>query len=217
MHRPVAYEIRDRVKTGVPAILLALGTMPGVRAEAIGLSVGQPVPGPLPGPRLFANVIGGAGGLRDDGPQAAAARRDEARPDEDALATTARNLAFGESPIRRDPRDPGMPPNPKKKGDLQTFIDEVNKLSDNGKVPPVRQGEVRRPAEVRRRFRLHSAASRSTATGAETEWNLEEAPDLAPLVEAQKKSLRDRRHQQAAQYIPFAGRSSGTRSSRAAP
>ena len=34
--------------------------------------------------------------------------------------------------------------------------------------------------------------------------NLEEAPALAPLVEAQKKALQGSPHQQAAQYIPFA-------------
>ena len=50
MTGPLAYEIRDRVKAGAPAILLALGTIPGVKVDVLGLSVGQPVPGLLPGP-----------------------------------------------------------------------------------------------------------------------------------------------------------------------
>ena len=64
------------------------------------------------------------------------------------IATTAKNLAFGDhSAAMRNPEAPTAAETEfakrvkkateeKEKGDLQTFIDEVNKLSDNGKIRP---------------------------------------------------------------------------------
>lgn len=216
MTGPLAYEIRDRVKAGAPSILLALGTIPGVKVDVLGLSVGQPVPGPLPGPALFGNVMGGLAAyeLMIPKPLPLAALKPDLM--KTLIATTAKNLAFGDhSAPMRNTDAPGASDTEfakrvkaaaegKEKGDLQTFIDEVNKLSDSGKVRPSDKDKY---AAVQKSITDFVSKRGIMIEGNNTprsEWNLEEAPELAPLVEAQKRALQGSPHQQAAQYIPFA-------------
>jgi hypothetical protein len=199
---PIAYEIRDRVRAGVPAILLALGTIPGVSQEVLGLRLDkQPVPGPLPGPAMFANVIGGAAAYELMLPKPLSIETVKPQLMKDLIDSTAKALAFGE---QSDPRFPRAV-DPKKKGDLQTFIDEVNKLSDNGKVRPADKEKMAKLREYITKF----AADRGlTVRGNKTpltEFVLEEDPDLAPLVAAQKKSLEEATGFHGGRnYIPFA-------------
>jgi hypothetical protein len=120
------------------------------------------------------------------------------------IATTARKLAFGEAANPRD-QFAMAPPETKKKGDVQTFIDEVNKLSDNGKLRPTDKEKFAALQKYivdfvsKRGIMLHGNAAPLS------EWNLEESPELGPLVEAQKNSLKSSPHQQGA-YVPFANR-----------
>jgi len=201
MTAPYAYEVRDRVKAGVPALLLALGTIPGVKADALGLSIGRPVPGPLPGPPLFANVLGGLAAYNMLLPKPLPVEALKPTLMKNLIATTARHLAFGDPNASRDSLGA---PDPKKKGDVQTFIDEVNKLSDNGRI---RASDKEKVAALQK-YIVDFVSKRGIMLHGndmpQSEWNLEEAAELAPLVDVQKKSLKGSPHQQVSQYIPFA-------------
>ena len=105
---PFAYEIRDRVKTGLPAVLLALGSIPSVKTEVLGLSIGQPVPGPLPGPALFANLMGAHVAYELMLPKPLPI--DAVKPElmKNLTATTAKKIAFGE-PVNPSPSRSARP------------------------------------------------------------------------------------------------------------
>jgi hypothetical protein len=200
---PLAYEIRDRVKAGAPAILSALGTIPGVKTTVLGLSIPKAVPGPLPGPGMFPNIIGGVVAHEMMLPKPLPLEALKPTLLKDLVATTAKEIAFGPS---RNPRDPMGAPDMTKKGDLQTFIDDVNKLSENGKVRP---SEKEKFAAVQKAIAEFAAKRGLTIHGnksPQSEWNLDEAPELAKLVEAQKKSLESSPHRQQAVFVPFASR-----------
>jgi hypothetical protein len=199
---PLAYELRDRVKAGVPAVLLALGSIPAVKTDILGLSIGHPVPGPLPGPALFANLMGAHVAYEMMLPKPLPI--DAVKPEltKNLIASTAKNIAFGE-PV--NPNRPG-PPTPPKKGDLQTFIDEVNKLSDNGKVRPSDKEKFAALQKYITEFAVKRGIPISGNRTPLSEWQLEGDPGLAPLLTAQKESLKRSPHQQQADYVPFANR-----------
>ena len=199
---PLAYELRDRVRAGVPAVLLALGSIPAVKTDVLGLSIGHPVPGPLPGPALFANLMGAEVAYEMMLPKPLPI--DAVKPElmKNLIASTAKNIAFGE-PV--NPNNPG-PPTPPKKGDLQTFIDEVNKLSENGKVRPSDKDKFAALQKYITEFAVKRGIPISGNRAPLSEWQLEGDPGLAALVTAQKESLKRSPHQQQADYVPFANR-----------
>jgi hypothetical protein len=197
---PFAYEVRDRIKAGMPAVLLALGSMPAVKTDVLGLSIGHPVPATLPGPALFANLIGAHAAYEMMLPKPLPLDAKKPELMKDLITSTAKNVAFGE-PL--NPNNP-TPPGPPKKGDLQTFVDEVNKLSDSGKVRPSDKDKFAALQKYISEFVAKRGLSVSGNKAPLSEWNLEEDPALAALVAAQKESLKRSPHQQQAEYIPFA-------------
>ena len=101
----------------MPAVLLALGSIPAVKTDVLGLSIGHPVPATLPGPALFANLMGAHAAYELMMPKPLPI--DAVKPElmKDLIASTAKNVAFGE-PLRPSA---ACPPGPPKKGDLQTL------------------------------------------------------------------------------------------------
>lgn len=178
---PFAYEIRDRAKAGVPALLAALGTMPAVTQEVVGVKVGKAVPAPLPGPSMLNSIIGAEVAYRMMIPKPLPL--DAFRPTlmKDLLARDARKLAVE---------------------DVQKFLTEVNKLSENGKAKDKAAAQKFIDEFVARRG-LKVAGNETPRS----EWNLEEDPALAPLVTAQREMLQvaSSAHgfQQQRAYVPF--------------
>lgn len=158
---PIAYEIRDRAKAGVPLVLGATPTLAGLTTLLGGeVAYRTLVPQPLP-----INVY---------------------RPTlmQDLLARNARELAVE---------------------DVQKFLTEVNKLSENGKA------RDKAPAQ---KFIDEWVARRGVkvqgSTAPRSEWNIEEDPALAPLLAAQRETLKaaanpHARVQQQG-YVPFGER-----------
>jgi hypothetical protein len=101
---PLAYEIRDRVKVGVPYALSA-----------------------MPTPALLQSAVGGIAQFQGNLPQPLSIQA--MRPDliKEAIPKRAKVLAFGTRPDPTDPRGKG------EKGDLDKFADELDKMSEKGK------------------------------------------------------------------------------------
>jgi hypothetical protein len=157
---PIAYEIRDRAKAGVPLVLGATPTLAGL-TSLIGGEVAYRtlVPQPLP-----INVY---------------------RPTlmQDLLARNARELAVS---------------------DVQAFLTEVNKLSDNGRAKDKAAAQKYIDEFVARR-----GLKVQGNTVPRSEWNIDEDAALAPLLAAQRETLRaaanpHARVQQG--YVPFGDR-----------
>lgn len=200
---PFAYETRDRVQAGVPAVLLTLGGMPGVGSEIFGTVIGKPVPGPLPGPALFAGMMNGAAAYSLMLPKPLPLDALRAELTTKLFADKAKQLV---------------------KEDLDAFIKEVNKLSNDGKVRPSEKDKIAAIQKYIAEFTdgprfdsvlglgLGLAGFQKNLPGrgikvggnkvAQSEWTLEEDPDLATLVAVQKESLRASPHRNF--YIPFA-------------
>ncbi len=197
---PMAYETRDRVNAGVPAILMALGSIPAVGEEKFGIWIGKPVPALL-GPSMFANAIGGAVAYQMMTPKALPIEAVKPMLMKELIKKTAKEIAFGPT----GDREPGSRFDAQpKKGDLQAFIDEVNKLSDNGKTK-----DKEKLAAVQKyisEFAAKRGLTLGKSTDLRTEWTLEEDPALAPLVTVQKDSLKSAGGFHDNQYIPFAQR-----------
>lgn len=155
---PIAYEVRDRVKAGMPAFL-----------------------GAVPGPGLLATLVGGEAAHRQMVPKAIPI--DAYRPNlmKDLLARNARELALA---------------------DAQKFVEETAKLSE--------QGKAKDKAAVQKFIDEFVAARGLKVTASDamrTEWTIEEDPALAPLVTAQKESLKSAAgFHGPRQYIPFGER-----------
>ncbi len=177
---PMGYELRDRARIGAPAVLLALGTVPGSQYKVLGVAVGKPVPGLLPGPGLFANVMGGLASYQAMLPKPLPLDFYRGQLLKDYLATSAKELA---------------------REDMDKFVDEVNKLSENGRAKDL--GAVQKyigEFVTKRGLTLHGNKTPLP------EWELESAPELAPLVAAQKRSLSasGAMNPHRGQFIPFA-------------
>jgi hypothetical protein len=205
---PIAYEMRDRVKAGVPAVLAALGTVPGVSWNVVGYPVAQPVPAAiLPGPALFNSLVGADVAYRLMTPKPLPIEAYRPTLMKDLLARNARELAVGNGQPRERPGPDGKPePNPNSiAGDVNTFIEEVSKLSDKGKAKDTAAAQ-KFVAEFAARRGLKVTESQTPRS----EWNLEEEPALAPLLAAQRESLRQASGAHAAQqqspYVPFGER-----------
>jgi hypothetical protein len=173
---PFAYEARDRAKAGVP-LVLAPGT----------------------GPALLPGAIAGAAAskLNEPHPQSLEAKRPELL--KGATEARAKALALGEKP--------GFTNQSRalEKGDLQRFIDELQKLSDNGK--PKDQAAVDK--YIKEFLATRGITTSGQSTGAHSEWTIEEDAGLRPLIEAHKESLARakglRAHGLSEPYIPFGG------------
>ena len=150
MGPPIGYEVRDRVKTGLPLLL-----------------------GALPGPAQFQTAVAGAAHFRQTEPKPLPI--EAMRPEllKTTVTARAKALALGDS-LRGE------------KGDLAKFVEEVNKLSDNGKAKDKAAVE-KYVTEFRTARGLTTAGVNFGATTApRDEWTLEEDPGMLPLVFAQK-------------------------------
>jgi hypothetical protein len=166
---PMAFEARDRVRVGVPAVL-----------------------GMTPGPGLFGTALGGAAAYQVMLPKPLPVEVFRVEFMKNLTTERAKELAFGNN---RMAADLGFIA-----GDLNTFVEEVNKLSENGKAL--------KTAPAQKYIDEFLAKRGLTRRGNKTplsEWDLERDPDLAPLVAAQKESLRDpdNPHSNSGNYIPF--------------
>lgn len=196
-----AYETRDRVQAGVPAVLLTLGSIPGVGSDVLGTFIGKPVPGPLPGPALFANMMNGLAAYEVMLPKPLPLDALRAELTKKLYTEKAKELV---------------------KKDLEDFIKEVNRLSSDGKVRPSEKDKI---AAIQKfitdfttgprfdsglglglTFNPSSIPSRGMTVGGNkvplSEWKLEDDPGLVRLVAAQRESLKASPHSSA--YIPFA-------------
>lgn len=158
---PIAYEVRDRAKAGVPLVLGAL-----------------PVLG------MFNTIMGGEVAYRTMVPKPLPIEAYRPTLLKELLARNARELASE---------------------DVQKFIVEVNKLSENGKAKDKAAAQKFIDEFIARRG-LKVQGNEITRT----EWNLEEDAALAPLLAAQRESLRAAASPHAAQqqrgYVPFGER-----------
>jgi hypothetical protein len=174
----LAYELRYRLRAGVP-LLLSL----------------------LPTPGLFPHFIGADAALQLTLPTPPPLATVRQQLMQQLIRDTARRLAFGDSPSAV----PGQASIVV--GDVQKFIDEVRKLSNDGRLRPSQKDKI---AEVEK-YIQEFASTRGLIVRSNREprheWNLEDDPELAPLVLAQRDSVRQAaRSHGGTTYIPF-GRS----------
>lgn len=177
MGAPIAYEIRDRVKIGLP---LALGL--------------------LPNPSMIETIVGGAAASKANEPKALPV--EAVRPE--LIKTTVKErvkmLVHGTPPSNR------VTPNDEK-GDLAKFMEEMEKLSEKGKPKDKAAVEKYAKEFMAARGLTKKGEQFDSTTAPRDEWNIEEDPGLRLLVEAQRDSLgRARGAHGGKQYIPF-GRS----------
>ncbi len=154
----ISYEIRDRVKAGVP---LVLGTVPGWG--------------------MFNTVLSGEVAFRKMVPQPLPI--DSFRPTllRDLTVRNAREMAAA---------------------DMKKFIEEVNRLSENGKAKDMKKAQ-----EFINEFVARRGLKVTESETPRTEWNIAEDPALAPLVAVQRESLQAASsfhgQQQQRGYVPF--------------
>ncbi|MFO0826476.1 MAG: hypothetical protein U0792_25715 [Gemmataceae bacterium] len=138
---PIAYEIRDRIKAGIPLILGATPTLGG-----------------------FNTLMGGEIAYRTMVPKPISIDAYRGELTKELVARNARELALK---------------------DVQKFIEEVSKLSDNGKA---------KDKAAAQKFIDEFVARRGLKVEGNqlprSEWNIEEDPALLPLLLAQRESLR---------------------------
>ena len=171
---PLAYEIRDRVKVGIPFALSA-----------------------MPTPALLQSAVGGIAQFEANLPKPLSI--EAVRPEliKEAIPKRAKALALGGQP------DPTNPTATAEKGDLDNFIAKLEEMSDKDKekgrmfaagvVKPKDKAAVEK-------YIAEFAAARGLTVGksveARDEWALETDPGLAPLVAAHNK-------ERGATYKPF--------------
>ncbi len=158
---PIAYELRDRIQVGMPLVLGSVPT-PGLlpRLVAAEATARQATPAPLPLEALRPEL----------------SRR--------LVRETAHKLAFGEgaAPI------PELPAT--RVGDVQKFIDEMRKLSNDGRIRPSQKDKIAEIEKYVQEFAAARGLTVVTLREPRNEWTLEEAPELAPLVAAQREAVR---------------------------
>ncbi|AWM39660.1 hypothetical protein GobsT_19900 [Gemmata obscuriglobus] len=174
----IAYEIRDRVKTGLPLVL-----------------------GAVPSPGLFPTALGGAAVYQATAPQPLSI--ETVRPELMKTATSerAKTLAFGSQSNRFDPSGSG------EKGDIERFKEQLEKLSDKGRAKDkTAVNDYIKKFMADRGLTKPGEQFGSTAAPRD-EWTLEEDPGMRPLVQAQQSSLgRAFGAHGGSRYLPF-GRS----------
>ena len=170
--------------------------------------------GAVPGPGLFSTLTGGELAYRELLPKTLPLAVWQPELLKTLSRETAKKIAFGEQRSQFDFQSPT--PDTKKKGDLQTFIDEVNKLSDNGKIRSTDKDKMAALKKYIDEFIAKRGLKIAGNKNPQSEWTMEEDPELAVLVEVQKKSLVGSPHQRA-DYIPFANRFFWERGDRRSP
>ena len=184
MSAPIAYEIRDRAKVGLP---LVLGTIPGpamLQTSLVGVAAARThEPKPLPieamRPELLKQTI-------DD---------------------RAKVLAFGDRQMSRDPEQDKL----REKGDIARFTEELAKLTENGKPKdPVAVDKYIKEFITSRGIKEMGGSTPvqpGNPSTARDEWTLEDDPGLAPLLDAHKASVIQakfmRAHGGTEPYLPF--------------
>jgi hypothetical protein len=175
---PVGYELRHRLRGSVPVVL-----------------------GMLPTPSLLPQLVAADAAFQQAIPRPLPLEAVRQQLSQQLIRETARRLAFGDSPTAV----PGAPTI--LVGDVQKFVDEVRKLSNDGRLRPSQKDKI---AEVEKYIQEFVTRRGLTLRGNREprhEWNLEDDPELAPLVVAQREAVRQAaRSHGGTTYIPF-GRS----------
>ncbi|MBY0458078.1 MAG: hypothetical protein K2V38_12120, partial [Gemmataceae bacterium] len=162
---PVGYELRDRIKIGMPLVL-----------------------GAVPGPSQFETLVTAAATSRAVEPKPLPA--EAVRPDLLKKAAEARATALVGSVPSGDPMMRFAPD----KGDLGKFAEELDKLSSKGRLNPKDATAVKAITDYIEKFRAERGLTEAgvhfgSTTAPRDEWTIEDDPGLAPLVQAQKEGL----------------------------
>ncbi len=178
MGPPIGYEIRDRIKTGLPLVL-----------------------GTIPGPASFQTSISGAVGFRlaEPKPLPVEAMRPELL--KTTVTARAKALVHGGQPNFMNPTATV------EKGDLAKFVEEMEKLSDKGKPKDKAAVEKYVKEFLAARGLTKQGEHFGSSTAPRDEWSIEEDPGLRPLLLAQQDALAGAKGPHGGgQYLPF-GRS----------
>ncbi|MBP3954655.1 hypothetical protein J8F10_05080 [Gemmata sp. G18] len=177
MGAPIAYEIRDRIKVGLPLF------------------------GAIPGPGFLQTSIGAAASAELAAPKPLSVQAMRPELMKIAIKERTKALLTGSRTNFIDPTSST------EKGDLTRFIEEMEKLSDKGKPKDKAAIEKYVKEFREARGLTKQGVQFGSSTAARDEWTLEEDPGLFPLVEAQKEGLMGARGAHGGnKYVPF-GRS----------
>ncbi|MCS6866118.1 MAG: hypothetical protein RMJ56_04715 [Gemmataceae bacterium] len=157
---PIGYEIRDRVKVGMPLVL-----------------------GTIPSPGALGTTLSGAVTAQALLPQPLPIESKRAELLQETIDARARALAFGEEPR------PGEfnSTRPREKGDIARFIDELKKLANDGR--PKDNDKQAAENYIRQFITTRGLTRFGASTEPRDEWSLEDDPGLQELVEAHRKSV----------------------------
>lgn len=174
MAAPITYELRSRVAVGTPLVL-----------------------GFVPSPALVPTLVGAAASstLQQPKPLSIEAQRPELL--KATIDKRAKALAYGERP---DPMSFDVKANAEK-GDIERFIEELKKMSENDR-PKDKAAVEKYIAEF---IKTRGITNTGKSTGPRDEYTIEDDPALAKLVEAHRESLRRAKgaHGGIDPYIPF--------------
>ncbi len=176
MSAPMAYEIRSRAAVGTPLVL-----------------------GFLPGPSLLPNLAGAAAASTTHEPKPLSIEAMRPELIKTAITKRAKALAYGEAP---DPFSFGAPQTTVEKGDIARFIEELKKVSEGDRT----KDKAETVMFIEKFLADRRITLRGTSTAPRDEWTIEDDPNLAPLVKAQKEALGRARGAHGAgpdPYIPF--------------
>ncbi len=172
---PIGYELRDRIKVGLPLLL-----------------------GAVPGPAQFQTSIGGAASYKLLEPQPLSVETMRPELIKTTVGTRAKALAHGARPNFIDPNTAG------EKGDIARFVEEMEKLSEKGK-PKDKAAVDKYIAEFKAARGLTKSGEQfGSCLSLRDEWNIEDDLGLEPLVIAQKEGLALARGAHGgSRYVPF--------------
>ncbi len=174
MGAPIAYEIRDRIKVGLPLF------------------------GALPGPGFLQTSIGAAASAELAVPKPLSIETMRPELMKVAVKDRTKALVYGGRSNSFDPTSST------EKGDLARFIEEMDKLSEKGKPKDKAAIEKYVKEFREARGLTKAGVQFGSSTAARDEWSLEEDPGLFPLVQAQKEGLLGARGAHGGnKYVPF--------------
>lgn len=174
---PIAYELRARAVVGTPLVT-----------------------GFIPGPSLLPTIVGASAfsTLSEPKPLPIESQRPELL--KSTIEKRAKALAYGERP---DPFSFEGPKANAEKGDIERFIEELKKMAE-GDRPKDKAAVEKYIAEFLATRGIKGDAV-GKSSGPRDEFSIEDDPALAPLVKAQKESVRMAKgaHGGADLYTPF--------------